>query len=125
MLGGVARRMRVLVLTCGHRMSGKLLGLLGEDGGGGLVGHHAGPLLPGRGGQVADRARAPQPIGRGRAALSPPLHWGGEGAGRGAQRWREWDTRRRVMRAEVVEVWEGREWTSLALGVMDTATGQQ
>ena len=41
------------------------------------------PLLPGGGGQVADRARAPQPLGRGCAALSPPLHWGGEGAGEG------------------------------------------
>ena len=29
------------------------------------------------------------------------------------------------MRAEVVVVWERRGWTNLALGVVNTATGQQ
>ena len=47
------------------------------------------------------------------------------GQERGAQRVRKWDTRRRVMRAEVVEVWERRGWTTLALCVVDTATGQK
>ena len=49
---------------------------------------------------------------------------GQRGGGVEGARWREWDTRRRMRRAEVVEVPE-RITLALVMGAVDTTTSQQ